>query len=67
MIRAKVDRWDAGTLRRYHIGRAVLVVSRNDGRRSVRVIPACCAHIMVEIEPAEAARQLVQLRREARP
>ena len=55
----KIDRWNAGTMRRYHLPQAVLVIARAlNGRRIVRVVPRCVIGVSVEVSPADAARQL---------
>lgn len=44
----RIDRWNAGELRRYHHpSRAVLVTgyNRRTGKKLAAIIPACSAHI----------------------
>lgn len=56
----RTDRWNGGTLRRYHLRHAILVVSRSREGRTVRVIPRCfpAGSVSVPCSAEEAARQL---------
>ena len=50
----RIDRWNRGELRRYHLdGGAVLVCSSKPRRAAI--IPAWCAHITAPVDRIEAA------------
>lgn len=52
----RIDRWNANTLRRYHLKSGAIAVSRAD--RSCVVIPAFCRHISVPVDRKTVADQL---------
>jgi len=55
----RIDRWNCGTMRRYHFpSGAIGVVSRNGTKRQVQVLPAFCRHIAVDCPADEMATQL---------
>lgn len=59
----RVDRWNAGRLRRYHLASgAVAVVLRHAGVRRCAVLPAWCNHISVPVTPAALAAALREAR-----
>lgn len=61
----KVDRWNGGTMRRYHFaGGAIGVVYRDSsGRRIVKAIPAWSRHVSAEVAPAVMAAEIMRNRR----
>lgn len=57
----RIERWNCGTMRRYHFpSGAIGVVSRNQftGKRLIKVIPAFCRHIAVDCSAADMLEQL---------
>lgn len=62
----RVDRFNGGTLRRYHVGAgAVCIVIRERGKpRLCRVIPACFpVGVVVDVPPEVIAQRLREVRK----
>lgn len=56
----KIDRWNGGTLRRYHHpSGAKIVVNSN---RNCAAIPAWCQHISSTVSRTEAATMILEWR-----
>lgn len=59
----RIDRWNCGTLRRYHFPGGIIVSGPN---KSCAVIPGWCVHISTPMDRREAASALRQARSQNR-